>query len=474
VFVVAVLTAGSLFVGVAPTAHAASIVSETVLYKAKDNPNTPNYNELNVRVSNPFDPTCDHLPGIVRGGKVWVDTYVSSSLGRYNGLKWEFWTTYRKPTATAKQAYRDLFGKEPGCGYLNGFDAAGELPALRKVSCQTPGANPSLQPTRWCALEARGDAGLAVPNTVDLQTQNCQRPTWNGGTWGGPTGWASWHNQHVKLDTTDILEELGLDWIPGHFNIDTYAEDFEMLSGVSNFDPATFQPKDNGNRWLGYGRVQTAVASELWVRFYDAVARAKGVNPITNPITAHQTTAPNAIANNARLTINLWPDVPSKSQWMTVNVGDFKRTLFQSICNSSPKVKDVLGDTNGGRLVIPAIPGVMPAPCDLGFSAYSPASSAGNGQSFLEFTRSYSPDDAKDLKGHETQFAQIMQEMFNNRDTINPMLIRSPFDEDANGNPIINCHVEDNLGVSRGTHYNADGTLNVDLRDPHFVHRFNG
>ena len=92
----------------------------------------------------------------------------------------------------------------------------------------------------------------------------------------------------------------------------------------------------------------------------------------------------------------------------------------------------------------------------------------------MEFARVYSPDDAKDLKGHETQFAQIMQEMFNNRDTVNPMLIRSPFDEDANGNPIINCHVEDNLGVSRGTHYNADGTLNVDLRDPHFVHRFKG
>src|SRR3954469_13711692 len=85
VFVVAVLAAGSLFVDAAPTAHADSIVMETVLYKAKDNPNTPNYNELNVRVANPFDPACDRIPGILRGGKVWVDTYVSSSLGRYNG-----------------------------------------------------------------------------------------------------------------------------------------------------------------------------------------------------------------------------------------------------------------------------------------------------------------------------------------------------------------------------------------------------
>jgi hypothetical protein len=272
----------------------------------------------------------------------------------------------------------------------------------------------------------------------------------------------------------DILKELGLDWVPGHFNIDTYAEDFDMLSGVSNFDPSTFQPSDNSGRWLGYGQVQTASASELWVRFFDAVARAKGVDPIANPIKAHDTTAPSAIANNALLTINLWPDVPAKSQWMTVRVGDYRQSLFQVICAWSPKVKDVLGDTNGARLVIQAIPGVMPAPCDLGFSAYAPQSAAGNGLSFLEFTRVFSPDNAKELSGHELQFAQIMQEMFNNRDTVNPMLIQSPFDTDANGNTIIRCHVEENLGVSRGTHYNSDGSLNVDIRDPHFVHRFRG
>jgi hypothetical protein len=472
--VAGVLAAGAMFIGAAPSARADSIVSEQVLYQVKDNPNTPSYDERNVRVSNPYDPTCNHIPGIVRGGKVWVDTYVSDSLGRYNGLKWEFWTTYRKTVAVAKQSWKDQYGTQPSCAFLNTFDNKGELPALRAMTCQNPYANVSIRPNRWCALEARLDSGLAVPHTVDLHTEDCQQPQWNGGKWGGPNGWAAWHNQHVKLDTTDILKELGLDWIPGHFNIDTYAEDFEMLSGVSNFNPSTFQPSDASGRWLGYGQVQTAAASELWVRFFDAVARAKGVDPVANPIKAHDTTAPNAIANNALLTINLWPDVPSKSQWITVRVGDYRQQLFQVICAWSPKVKDVLGDTNGGRLVIPAIPGVLPAPCDLGFSAYAPQSAAGNGLSFLEFTRVYSPDDAKDLKGHEVQFAQIMQEMFNNRDTVNPMLIQSPFDTDASGNTVIRCHVEDNLGVSRGTHYNSDGSLNVDMRDPHFVHRFRG
>jgi hypothetical protein len=331
-----------------------------------------------------------------------------------------------------------------------------------------------LYPGRWCQLEARLDSGKQVPHTVNLQTQNCQQPQWNGGKWGGPKGWASWHNQHVKLDTADILKEIGLDWIPGHFNIDAYAEDFEMLSGVSNLDTSTLQPRAGDNRWLGYGRVQTGAASELWVRLFDAIARAKGVDPIANPMNAHDITAPMAIAMNQKLTINLWPDVPSKSQWMTVNVGTYRDQIFQVICAFSPKVSDVLGDTDGGRNIIPPIPGSLPNGCDLGFSGWEPKSAAGNGLSFLEFARSQSPDDAKELKGHETQFAQIMQEMFNNRDTVNPMLIRSPFDEDANGNPIISCDVEDNLGVSRGTHYNADGTLNVDLRDPHFVHRFKG
>jgi hypothetical protein len=155
-----------------------------------------------------------------------------------------------------------------------------------------------------------------------------------------------------------------------------------------------------------------------------------------------------------------------------VNVGTYRDQIFQVICAFSPKVSDVLGDTDGGRNVIAPIPGVLPNGCDLGFSGWEPMSAAGNGLSFLEFARSQSPDDAKELKGHETQFAQIMQEAFNNRDTVNPLLIRSPISTDSAGNITFNCHIEQDLGVSRGTHYNADGSLNVDLKDPHFRNIF--
>jgi hypothetical protein len=226
---VAALASGSMFFGQMPTAHADSIVYEQVLYQVKDNPYTA-YDERDVRVSNPADPTCTHIPGIMRGGKVWVDTYVSDTLGRYNGLKWSFWTTYRRAVATAKESFRYQYGKQASCAFLNTFDNKGELPALRQMTCQNPWANQSVMPTRWCQLESRLEQGLAVPSTVNVHTENCQQPQWNNGRWGGPTGWASWHNQHVKLDTTDILKEIGLDWIPGHFNIDTYAQDFDMLS----------------------------------------------------------------------------------------------------------------------------------------------------------------------------------------------------------------------------------------------------
>jgi hypothetical protein len=192
-------------------------------------------------------------------------------------------------------------------------------------------------------------------------------------------------------------------------------------------------------------------------------------------VKAHDTTAANAIANNALLTINLYPDVPAKSQWMTVHVGDYRKALFQAICAYGPSVASTLDDANGGRFVFPVIPNLLPTGCDLGFSNWAPKSAAGNGLSFLEFTQGYSPDDAKDLQGHEVQFAQIMQEMFNNRDTVNPMLIRSPVYTDSNGNITSwGCHVADDLGVSRGTTYNSDGSLNVDIPDPHFRHRFSG
>ncbi len=440
-------------------AGAASIVHEEVLLDVR-----------NAATPNPADSTCP-LPGIVRNAKVWVSTYVSDNLGRYNGMKFSFWTTYRRGVAAAKESFRYQFGREAPCAFLNSFNGVGEVNALRRVACENPNAVASVKPNRWCEIESRLDSGRAVPRTVDLNTENCRAPRWNNGHWG-PLGWASWHNQHVKLQTTDVWEELGVDWIPGHFNIDTYAEDFEMLSGVANMDPESLQPADDGNRFIGYGKVQTAWASELWVRFYDAVARARGVDPIADPVRAHDRVAANAIANNATLTINLYPEL-STSQPTTVRVGDYKRNLFQYICAGSPWVKDTLGDTHGPRFVIPTDEG----PCDVGFTFRRPASSTANGYSFFQFVKKFSPDDAAQLKQRDplgvpayTRNAQIIQEAFDNRDTRNPMKIQSPTDQ-SNGR-FLSCQVERNLGVSRGSPTKPDGSPDVDVPDPHFRRLF--
>ena len=161
--------------------------------------------------------------------------------------------------------------------------------------------------------------------------------------------------------------------------------------------------------------------------------------------------AKSAINTNARLTINLWPDVPSRSQWITVKVGDYRKQLLQVISAFSPWVSELLGDGpgNAGPPALLSFPMPTPQPpCNLGFRLWRPISSRANGLSFRAFVQIHSPEDADRLKGVEAQWAQIIQEMFHNRDTVNPLLIKSPLDEDANGNLILNCHVEQDLGVS--------------------------
>jgi hypothetical protein len=438
--VVLVTMVSGIFAGVASPAHADSIVSETTLWSKPPGTNVP----TGLKPGEPgYDPSCTHVPGITRGGKIWVSTYVSDSLGRYNGMKFMLYTKYRRNVAAAKNDFIYQTGLQPTCAWLNSFDNVPEVSALKATSCGII-ANAAKRPNRWCQLAGRADVGQRVPSTVDINTDTCRAPKWNGGN-DGPLAWASWHNQHIKLATTDIWEQLGLGWIPGHFNIDTYVEDFDMLAGVQNMDPSTFQPTPGDNRWWGYGRVQTAPASELWVRFFDAVARAKGVDPI---------------ANNAYLWINLYPDIPAQSQWLHVHVGDYRDSLFQVICAYSPWVADVVGDTNGPHPIIP-LPGY--GNCDVGFTFWKPASSGAIGRSLSEFGANYNNGQVPpDLKARAPQVAMIIFEAFKNRDTVNPLLIRNPFST----NP--QCAVELNLGVSRGSPRKPDGSLDVDVRDPHF------
>jgi hypothetical protein len=266
-----------------------------------------------------------------------------------------------------------------------------------------------------------------------------------------------------------------MDWIPGHFNIDAYAEDMDLLSGVQNVDMSKLQPYNNPTggekRWTGYGKAQTAWASDLWVRFFDAVARAKGVNPVTDPVRAHDSVAAGAINSNVKLKIDLYPNDPAKSNPITVKVGDYRRDLFQFICSYSPWLADLVGDGSSAPApTVITVPGH--APCNLGFRPWRPVSSKANGLSFRDFVARNSPENVKDLKGVEMQQAQVLQEAFMNRDTQNPMQIKSPFHLDDKGNAVIECRVERDLGVSRGS--TPNGGVDITKKDPHFRNFFRG
>jgi hypothetical protein len=344
---------------------------------------------------------------------------------------------------------------------LNALDGGvTEVEALNFVACGLAAAN-AARPVRWCQAVAGAFNGLTgTPSSLNVPVEECREPRLNHGK-SGPFDWASWHSQEgAKLSTDDILEELGIDFIPGHINIDTFFDTLDVLTGVANLDPETLQPAW-GDRWLGYGKVQTAAASEKWIRFYDAVARAKGANPVTRPVWAHDIVAHNAITANQSLRINLYPDVPALSKWETVKVGGYKRRLLQEICDTSPWIKDALGDANGGYAKVPLGGGQF---CNAGFRLYHPASAQGMGWTLRELAVKFSEDGTipDDLKARATAIPQIFQEMFYNTDTKVPLLIRDPTSEAPP------CAVMLDLGVSRGTPRRADGSLNVDAQDPHF------
>ena len=345
---VGALGAGAL-TSITPDASADSIVTSRDLIVFKDNTTTPGIDERQVPVKNPFDPKCTRLPGLYREGKVWVSTYVTSSGGRYNGLKWFFNSRYRKGVTVAKESWRNQYGTKAPCDFLNTFDNKTEVQALQAMTCNNPYSERVAQaePLVSAGAGAGGPAGTAhgrarhrgVPRTeVELRQVGSDRL----GELEQPARQARHHGRTRRNRTR---------FDSGHFNIDTYAEDFTMLSSMQNVNPSTLQPYDgsaNGeSRWIGYGKVQTAAASEVWVRFFDTGARAKGVNPATNPIKAHDETAKNTI--KLTVTINMYPDIPAQSKWMTVKAGDYRRDLFQVICAWSPWISETLGDTVGVR-----------------------------------------------------------------------------------------------------------------------------
>jgi len=435
-------------------AHADSIVYTQQLVSIPAGSNIP-------LPTDPDNPGCTHIPGLTQAADAHADTYVSDTLGRYEGLKVSFTTSYRKSTAVAATAYRDSHaGASPTCKWLLAYDNMTTFATMKAVGCGStvPAAQ---KPATWCT--AAKLTGASSDPMLDLNLDDCRMPKWNDGIWGGELQVATWHNQHVKVATIDVLKKLDLSWMPGHFNLDVYAEDWDILAGL---DPNANIP----GQWTGFGKTPTLSGVEEWARFEKAVVNAFGLDYNTLPISGREYVFNAAVAGNLTETINLWPDVPSKSKVETVQVGDYRDHLFEKECNLSPWVADAVGDGFLSPTGIPREPVITEksgVQCDTGVRApltltgYNPSAHA-IGQDFIAMNEVQGPVSQDEIDNADT-IAPLLWTMYENTDTQNHMVLRDG--DPINANPF--CSTQLDLGVSRGRQF--DGTIDDNAKDPHFA-----
>ncbi len=393
---------------VAAPAHAASKVHEQVLLDFPPGTNIPD---------NSGEPGCTHASGITVSGKIWVDTYVNYNLlgvevDRWNKMRWYLSTSYRKATATAAVAYADLYGRSGSCAELNQFDGRGDTATLRAIVCGSHLV--TFRANRWCQLQARADVGAKVPAQTDLNVEACRQPRWNYGQ-AGPFGYASWHNMNLFIEKRDLQEHFKVGWFPGHININTYFDDFDMLMGV---DPwVTGKP-------TGYGKVQTAQVSEWVALWYDAIAHAIGQDPNAAPVSAWNA-VDTAVANN-RL-------VPGVGRLRAAH-----DKLQQAICDVSPWLQDALDDSPGGEVIV--------GPCDAGFEYSRKESAAGVRYMIQWFVASQNngvvPEPLKGGQG--LVIPMIIRSAYKNQGA---MAVRDPLSKPTG------CAVKLDLGTGRNTHF---------------------
>jgi hypothetical protein len=271
------------------------------------------------------DPNCTQFPGVYRWSKVWVDTYGLDESWKTQ-MRMQFHTTYSAAVAVAK-VQLDALRWRLSCSDLNTkFKGVGVVDALVQTACWPglPG-----RPDRWCdlALNAPSDPML----DLKLQQDRCDDD--------GVNLWNEWHdlsnggtNEEARIYNIDVLANLGsfLSQLASSlgvgFRMPVYLDDITIVGGVRNFDQASAQPA-YGDRWIGYGHVQTGLAAEVYAQWYDEAARRLGYNPFTNPVRAHNAVDDAIAAGRAPRGTNGWT----------------RAELFGNfICPVTPKIREVL------------------------------------------------------------------------------------------------------------------------------------
>ena len=396
-------------------------------------------NVINVPDNTPIytgNPACPRVPGVVNHGKVWSTLYADIDGSRYITLRFSLMTHYKTSVGTAAVAFKDLFGRSATCQELYTFDNTGEVNTLYNLACQNPYVIAGRRPNRWCTLAAMGTR----PPSVDVEMEKCREPRFNGGVWG-PGGYAGWHDlrdsagRRVKLETIDLIEEADIGWLPGHITAPVYLDDFEMGFGISRVDPAL------QDRYVGYGKVQTAGISEYAAAVYDDWARRLGMAPINRPLEAHRRVQ-QAINNNEYIS-------------GVGRAGDAWRNWKQSFCNVSPWMMQALGDspTDNNKDGQPD-PLVFPQPngtqCYAGFSLYQPHSSRGVGKMFEQFVAAGNDGRVPaELKARSSSIPMIIREAYRNTGY---MALRDPLSAYETP-PGPTCPLELDLGTGRNVHF---------------------
>jgi hypothetical protein len=414
---------------------------------------------------------CDHLPGILREGHY----HTIADIGSGNVyIHIEMTTHYKVPVATAMAAYKEIYGQPMPCNQANLYDSLGRgdftgmgddvlgsgyFTALRGVVCGTGSPKAS---SRFCQLADRPLNGQQMPAQLLINTYRCVNKYYAVDP--APSykihdarayGYAQWPNLDVFV---------GVD--TSHGTHDIYLNDIDQRLGVQ---PTESDGTTNTTKPLvPYGKVQTYWDSDLWVRFYDAVARGLKYNPVTTPIAAYNA-VDNAIANN-RNVVFTDPLFNVTQSW---NVQWYKNAIYNGICQASPWVSAAVGDVSRSDYAAPwtfgpngyvnggGVPATAPTTelvlgsCDVGFMNIYNKSADGVLSFLQDFVRHENsgvlPDELK-LSNGGGAIPLIIASAWANQGS---MVIRDPF----NG-----CAPKLDLGIGRQNHgvnlaENFDGLL---------------
>ncbi len=336
-----------------PAAHA-DVKHVTHVFDIPSN-NDPRPNRIQMQVPMNGGPGCDHVPGLVREGHFYSNSYV---FGENADLHIELETHYVPAVATAAATYKELAGQQIPCNLANSFDQTavtdaakngvvyddvsgpGDFDALRTIACSPWSSKVS---SRFCQLALRPlqTPALQMPSQINLHLDRCANQFVaydKGGNVLGDSrdvGFAEWDNlqAYVMKDKSHFLP------------FDVYVNSINQRLGVgpSESDGTTDLTKPIEY----YGKVQTWSSSEWWVDFYDQVARALGKDPVANPIAAYN--AVDTAASNGKSAT--FKDVFGVSA--TRKIAQYEQDLRKFTCLAAPWVGQALGDSSPADYATP-------------------------------------------------------------------------------------------------------------------------